>query len=199
MGYDLEGRMSEVCTCTTYCPCWAGNDPDGGACDFAWAFHFDRGQINRTAVAGLTIAFVAHLPGNPLDGNVRMLVIVDDAATEEQQEALLAAFTGQLGGPLADLAGLVSEVVAVERAPIEFDVTHGTGTVRVAGRFETEVEGHRTADGNPTRLVDAVLSPVLGTPGYPGKVNRFRLTASEHGYEFPARSAMQTEFHYATA
>lgn len=104
----------------------------------------------------------------------------------------------------ASVAGRLAQALAysgagVERAPIEFDVTHGTGTVRVAVRFETEVEGHRTADGNPTRLVDAVLSPVLGTPGYPGKVNRFRLTASEHGYELPARSAMQTEFHYATA
>jgi hypothetical protein len=43
-------------------------------------------------------------------------------ATSAQQEALLAAFTGKEGGPLADLAGLIGEVVAVERAPIEFDV-----------------------------------------------------------------------------
>lgn len=199
MGYDVEGRMSEVCTCKSYCPCWGGNDPDGGTCDFAWCFHFDRGQINGTEVAGLSMGFLANLPGNPLDGNVRLLVIVDDAATEEQEQAMLGAFTGQFGGPLADLAGLVGEVVAVERAPIEFDVKEGSGTVRVGGRFETEVEGHRAANGNPTRLVDAVLSPVLGSPGYPGKVNRFQLSASEHGFDFPANSAMQTEFHYASA
>lgn len=199
MGYELEGRMSEVCTCTSYCPCWGGNDPDGGSCAFAWVFHFDRGHVDGVEVAGLNMGALGQLPGNPLDGNVRALIIVDDDATAEQEQALLTAFTGQAGGPLADLAGLIGELVAVERAPIEFDVKEGSGTVRVGGRFESEVEGHRTATGKPTQLVDSVLSPVLGSPAYPGKVNRFHLTAGEHGYDFPVRSAMQTEFHYSTA
>ena len=36
-------------------------------------------------------------------------------------------FTGQLGGPVADIVKLIGEVVAVERAPITFDyaVEHG--------------------------------------------------------------------------
>lgn len=199
MGYEIEGRMSEQCTCKSFCPCWGGLDPDGGACDFSWVFHVDRGQINGVEVSGLSMAMLGNLPGNPLEGNVRLLVIVDDAAGDAQQEALLAAFTGKLGGPLADLAGLVGEVVAVERAPIEFDMSHGTGIVRVGGRWEAEVEGQRSPNGNPTKLVDTALSPVLGTPAYPGEVTRFQLTAGDQGYDFPARSAMQTEFHHATA
>ncbi|MQA13143.1 MAG: DUF1326 domain-containing protein [Pseudonocardiaceae bacterium] len=199
MGYELEGRMSEVCTCKTYCPCWGGLDPDGGTCDFSWCFHVDRGHINGVEVSGLNMGFLGNLPGNPLDGNVRLLVIVDDAASDAQQEALLAAFTGQAGGPLADLAGLVGEVVAVERAPIHFDVSKGSGTVRVGGRWEAEVQGQRSGNGNPTMLVDSALSPVLGTPAYPGECTRFQLTASEHGYDFPANSSTQTEFHYSTA
>ncbi len=87
----------------------------------------------------------------------------------------------------------------MERAPIEFDVTKGSGSVRVGGRFEAEVKGDRSPNGNPSMLVDTVLSPVLGSPGYPGKPTRFHLPAGEHGYDFPARSAIQTEFHYATA
>jgi hypothetical protein len=199
MGYDIEGRMAEVCTCKTYCPCWAGKDPDGGACDFSWVFHVDRGQVAGVEVAGLNMAFIGHLPGNPLAGNVRLLVIVDDSATEQQQEALLGAFTGQQGGPLADLAGLVGEVVAVERAPVDFDVAKGTGTFRAGGRFEAEVQGHQSPTGNPTMLVDTALSPVLGSPAYSGDAIRFQVTAAEHGYDFPGRSAMQTEFHYAVA
>lgn len=196
MGYDVEGRMSEVCTCKSYCPCWGGHDPDGGSCAFAWCFHLDRGHINGTEISGLNMGFLGQLPGNPLDGNVRLLVIVDEAATEQQEQALMAAFTGQLGGPLADLAGLVGEVVAVERAPIEFDVKEGSGTVRVGGRYEAAVEGQRSPNGNPTTLVDSVLSPVLGSPGYPGEPTLFQLSAGEHGYDFPVRSAMQTEFHH---
>jgi hypothetical protein len=199
MGYDLEGRMAEVCTCKTFCPCWGALDPDGGSCDFSWVFHFDRGQIGGVEVAGLNMGFLGNLPGNPLDGNVRLLVVVDDDATDAQQEALLAAFTGKEGGPLADLAGLVGEVVAVERAPIEFDVNEGSGTFRVAGRWQGEVQGQRSGNGNPTKFVDTALSPVLGTPAYPGSPVRFQVTAAEHGYDFPGRSATQTEFHYVAA
>jgi hypothetical protein len=80
-------------------------------------------------------------------------------ATSAQQEALLAAFTGKEGGPLADLAGLVGEVVAVDRASIEFDVNEGSGTFRVGGRWEGEVQGQRSGNRNPTKVVDSALSP----------------------------------------
>jgi len=199
MGYDLEGRMAEVCSCKTFCPCWGALDPDGGSCDFSWVFHFDRGQIGGVEVTGLNMGFLGNLPGNVLDGNVRLLVVVDDAATDAQQEALLAAFTGKQGGPLADLAGLVGEVVAVERAAIEFDVNEGSGTFRVGGHFEGEVQGQRSGNGNPTKLVDAAVSPVLGTPAYPGSAVRFQVTAAQQGFGFSAGSSTQSEFRYVAA
>ncbi|SFO30878.1 hypothetical protein SAMN05216207_104320 [Pseudonocardia ammonioxydans] len=199
MGYDIRGRLCEICSCAVYCPCWGGDDPDGGTCNFTWVFHFDSGHVDGVEVAGLNMGFVGHVPGNALDGDVRLLVVVDDHASPRQEQALLAAFTGRLGGPLADLADLVGEVVAVERAPIEFDVAEGTGKVRVGGRFEGEVEGQRSPNGNPTQLVDTVLSPVLGSPAYPGRVNRFALTAGDRGFDFPARSSTQSEFHHVSA
>ncbi|MCG6947002.1 MAG: DUF1326 domain-containing protein, partial [Deltaproteobacteria bacterium] len=33
MAYRLEGKLLEVCTCNVLCPCWVGEDPDGGTCD----------------------------------------------------------------------------------------------------------------------------------------------------------------------
>ena len=51
------------------------------------------------------------------------------------------------------------EVVAVERAAIEFDGNEGSGTVRVGGHFEGEVQGQRAGTGNPTTL-GATRKPV---------------------------------------
>jgi hypothetical protein len=199
MGYDIEGRMQEICTCQTFCPCWAGLDPDGGKCDFSWIFHFDRGHVNGVDIAGLNLGFLGHLPGNVFDGNVRLQVLVDDHSSEEQQGALLAAFTGEVGGPLADLAGLIGEVVGVERAPIEFDVNKGSGRFRAGKLFEGEVEGYRSLTGAPTTLNDSTVAPVLGSPAYPGKVLRYQVTDEQHGMEFTPGGATQTEFHYVTA
>ncbi len=65
------------------------------------------------------MAVSAHIPKNILiPKSWKAVVFVDERATADQEGALLRLFTGQLGGAVADLAGLIGEVVAVERAPI---------------------------------------------------------------------------------
>ncbi len=46
MGYQLEGRMLEVCNCNAICPCWFGEDPTTGTCDTVIAWHIDKGMVN---------------------------------------------------------------------------------------------------------------------------------------------------------
>src|SRR5213592_2807022 len=138
MSYQLEGRLLEVCTCNILCPCWVGEDPDGGTCDGVLAWHFDRGSINGTDVAGRTFVILTHLPGN-----WRIVVYIDDGATDEQQQALLDVWTGKLGGPIADLAQLVGEVVAVERVPIVFTVEGVEGTVKFGEAASAELEPYK--------------------------------------------------------
>ena len=48
---------------------WIGEDPDFGTCDTIVAWHFDSGKIDGVDVAGRTIALIAHVPGNILQGN----------------------------------------------------------------------------------------------------------------------------------
>src|SRR5512143_1968561 len=112
MAYDIEGRLLEVCTCNVLCPCWIGEDPDGGTCDSALAWRVDSGSIEGIDVSNLTVALSVHIPGNVLiPKSWKAAVFVDERATEEQQNALLGVFTGQKGGAIADLAGLIGEVV----------------------------------------------------------------------------------------
>ena len=66
-----------------------------------------------------------------LAGNLRVIRYVDDGATPEQEAALLAAFRGEKGGPLADLAQLVGEEIDARRAPITFTVDEGKGTLKI--------------------------------------------------------------------
>ena len=52
MAYEIEGKLLEVCTCNVLCPCWIGEDPDGGTCDSALAWHIDGGSIEGVDVDG---------------------------------------------------------------------------------------------------------------------------------------------------
>jgi hypothetical protein len=183
--YQLEGQLLEVCTCNTLCPCWVGEDPDGGTCDGVLAWHVEKGSVNGTDVSGRTLSILAHIPGNILEGNWRVVVYVDDGATDDQQQALLDVWTGKLGGPVADLAQLVGEVLAVERAPVTFQV-EGKG---IAGRFaigsaiEAELEPFTGATGEPTALYDTIFTTIPGSPAYPGKATRYMVDVEEHGFD----------------
>src|SRR6476619_3576052 len=128
MGYDIEGRLLEVCTCNVLCPCWVGEDPDFKTCDTVIAWGIETGTIEGVDVSGLTLAVSAHIPKNILiPKSWTAVVFVDDRSSDDQQAVLLKLFTGQLGGAVADLAGLIGEVVGVERTPITFSVQGGKG------------------------------------------------------------------------
>jgi hypothetical protein len=100
MIYHVEGRLLEVCTCNTLCPCWVGEDPDGGTCDSAFAWHVDSGTIEGVDVSGRTVALAVHIPGNVLAGNWKAVIYIDDEATDQDPDALLKLFTGQPGGAM---------------------------------------------------------------------------------------------------
>ena len=64
--YDLRGTLLEACSCGILCPCWVGEDPDGGSCDAFNAYHFDAGTIRGVDVSGLSLVKVVRIPGNVL-------------------------------------------------------------------------------------------------------------------------------------
>jgi hypothetical protein len=196
--YQLEGRLLEVCTCGVLCPCWVGADPDGGTCDSALGWHIDSGSIQGVDVSGLTIALSVHIPGNVLKGNWRALVYVDDQATQAQQDALLAVFTGQLGGPIADLAALIGEVVGVERVPITFMVDKGKGTLLIGQAVRAELVPFTGATGELTTLHETVFSTIPGSPVYVGRAEQFSSQIPELGHDLSVQNhnALQGSFRF---
>jgi hypothetical protein len=198
MGYGIEGQLLEVCSCGGLCPCWVGDDPDGGTCDTIVCWHYDRGHINNVDVAGLTFALIAHIPGNILKGNWKAAVYVDSKATPEQKDAMLAAHTGKLGGPLADLAPLIGEVLGVHDAPIDFHVVEGKGTLRIGSVASAEMAPYTDSQGRATKLVDSIFSTIPGSPAYVGKASQNRVNIPEHkmAWEFSGRNAILGQFKF---
>ena len=201
MAYEIEGRLLEVCTCNVLCPCWVGEDPDNRTCDTVIAWGIDKGTIDGVGVDGLTLAVSAHIPKNILiPKSWKAVVFVDERATADQEGALLRLFTGQLGGPVADLAGLIGEVVAVERAPINFTVEGGKGRLTIGSFVEAEMALFIGATGNPTTLAETVFSTTPGSPVYASKASRYTRDGSRHGIpsvDIKDHNALQGHFRFA--
>ena len=196
--YILDGTLLEACSCGGPCPCWVGDDPDGGRCDSVNAYHIDRGKVGGVDVSNLSFVQVNQIPGNVLEGNWRAIFYIDDKATPEQQEALLNVFSGKLGGALAGVASLVGERVAVHYVPIEHRVEGGKGTLRVGELVEAEMAPYTDANGRPTTIHDTVFSTIPGSPAYLAKASHHRVNIPEYGmvWEFNGRNAIQGDFHF---
>jgi hypothetical protein len=195
-GYDLEGSLLEVCTCNVLCPCWIGEDPDGGDCLSVVAYHFDRGTVRGVDVSGLTVASAVHIPGNVLAGNWKQVLYVDDGADEEQYDAIVAMMTGELGGPLGDLAQLVGERVAIERAPMSHSIVDGAGSLKVGDVITADMHPYRGPDGSTTTLQNSIFSTVPGSPAYVGVADYQKVDIPQHGltWEAEKRNAIQSDW-----
>ena len=197
--YDLEGSLLEACSCGVLCPCWVGADPDGGTCSSFNAYRFDRGVVKGIDVSGLSFINVCFIPGNVLTpSSWKVVSFVDDRATDEQHEAIVDAYHGRLGGPLADLAGLVGEVLAVERAPITHETRDGKGTLKIGDVVHAEMEPFRAPDGTTvTTLRDSLFSTVPGSPAYVARAHSHSVDLPQYGmtWSFEGRNAIQSDYH----
>jgi hypothetical protein len=173
-----------------------GVDPDNGTCDSALAHHFEKGEIDGVDVSGLTLAFATHIPGNVLKGNWRVVIHIDQNATKQQEEALLSVYTGKQGGPVADLAKLIGEVVAVERSPITFEVKEGKGILRIGNVADCEMEPFRGPNGEVTTLHDSIFSTIPGSPAYVAKATKYKMnnSALKQNIDLKDHNAIQGEF-----
>jgi hypothetical protein len=175
--YTLEGQILEACSCTAPCPCWIGDDPDGGACDSFVAYNIEKGQVQGIDVS---------------------VIYVDGKGTPEQQQALIKVFNGDLGGAIADVAKLVSDVLETRIAPIEYHITEGKGTIKIGDVLESEMEPYRGPEGRPTKLVDAIFSTIPGSVAYIGKASVHKVNIPEHNltWEYNGRNAIQGFFKF---
>ena len=198
MVYQVEGKLLEVCTCNILCPCWVGEDPDRGVCSGILSWHIEKGKVDGVDVSGLTFGLLVHIPGNIMKGNWRAVAYVDDKATPKQQEAILNVWTGKLGGPIADFAKLISEVVAVERVPITFAIEKGKGRITIGNAAEAELAPFQGATGQPTSLHDTIFTSIPGSPAYVGKASKFRANVPKLGFNINTKdhNAIQGSFRF---
>jgi hypothetical protein len=90
------------------------------------------------------------------EGNWRLGVFIDAAASDEQAEKLGAVFSGALGGPMEALGPLVGKSLGVERAPIEVREDGLRHSVKIGDSVDFEIEdivSFGVESGEPARLV----------------------------------------------
>jgi hypothetical protein len=152
----VRGQYVEARTCDVYTgECFANADTGLTGKNAALAWKVESGTVAGTRIDGLGVVAVLSVSdtlGLKQSRAGRAVIIVDDAATAAQREALVKFVKAQAGS-------LVGEVVAVRTAPIDLTIckcdgeacaTLTAGTVKVTTRCLDA--DHDKACGNETTL-----------------------------------------------
>ena len=198
MSWKIAGSYFETCSCDVVCPCTASLSlgATNDYCRVVLVFRVQEGEIEGVDVSGLAVAAVADTPKVMTDGNWRLGVFIDEAASDEQAEKLGGVFSGALGGPMEALGPLIGENLGVERATIEVREDGLTHSVKIGDSVDFEIEDvvpFGVDTGRPAQLV-GIFHPV-GSELTIAHATRSQIDA--FGISYEGKSAFSHEFAWA--
>ena len=143
MGWSVSGTYFENCPCDMVCPCSTSGmsmPADQDRCRVMLAFHIDEGDVDGLDISGLNVAVLADAPALMTEGNWKLGMFMDAAASKEQAEAIGGVFGGALGGPMAALGPLVGEMLGMETVPIDYVDDGRRHSIKAGNLLDIEVE-----------------------------------------------------------
>ena len=145
--WAISGTYLEACNCEAICPCRriggrTGGRSTYGICMGALSWAITEGRAGETDLAGLGVVMAVRYdddePGSPWDFHL----YVDERGDQPQREALVAIFTGALGGTPSEQFPWVrkgSRMIGWRPAPIEITHTPRRGWFRVGSHVTMRV------------------------------------------------------------
>jgi hypothetical protein len=200
MPYRMTGRFFEACDCFVPCPCWFDHDPNEDECTGIVAWQIENGEIDDVDVTGLSVVSISQHGGHRGGaGQMRVVLVLDEAAGVEHQAVLEQAFSGVLGGPLGELSKITGDLAGVESAKISLVLDNVKARLDIPKRAAVRSKIVRGSTKRPITIGDGLLANLLGTPGIVGKSSRYRLTIEAAGIDIDVadRSTTSGRFAYA--
>ena len=162
--WKVEGTYFESCNCENLCPCILLKDPTQGFCEAIVGWHIEKGHCDDVTLDGLKVGVWLHAPGNLTKGNWRLALYVDEAASDDQFNAICSLWSGEGGGHLGVIASLISEVMSAKKAKISYESTGTKKHLVIDGVGENEMYPMEGEEGKPVIVTNPPLAVAPGNP-----------------------------------
>lgn len=193
MAYRLSGTYVGHCDCQQVCACAVDGPPTGsdGQCHGLLVFGIRDGNLDGTDLSGVNVAMGYMAPSNISAGNLKLGIVVDEGAADEQADALGRIFKGDEGGMFGEFVPLIGEWLGVERAAVSF--SDGDEPSAKIGDTDVTFEAFKGQDGKPTTASNAAFgfAPVFSLGKSSGASGLF-------GESFEANYGEAAEFEYTS-
>ncbi len=123
--WNLNGNFIEACNCSVPCQCLWYEPADDNKCTFAGFWNIEEGRYGDVSLDGLGAGMLVWEDGILLEGGWHVVLVLDDAADEEQAQALETIFSGQAGGLFEAAAPLIDTVEDSVVVPFSYSVEEG--------------------------------------------------------------------------
>lgn len=194
--WQMHGDYLESCNCKGACPCLFLGSPTEGNCTALVGWHIASGRYGDVDLGNLNVVVALDSPGPMAEGNWKVVLYLDERASDSQQEALGAIFGGQAGGHPELLGSMIGEVLGVEPMPIDFVIEQGRRHLRVGESAGAEIFA---IEGQGGEEVVIRRHPLAVAPGQDLIVAKSRaLRHQSHGINMDVseRTAYYSPFSY---
>ncbi|MFN2617681.1 MAG: DUF1326 domain-containing protein [Thermoleophilaceae bacterium] len=157
--WRIRGDEVGSCNCAWGCPCQFNALPTQGNCEAVIGFQVRDGQFGDTQLDGVRWAAIVHWPGAIHEGNGTIQLVLDEASTAEQRDAIVSMSSGEHGGAYFEIfASVIPNVREPITASIDIEVDRDSrqASVRIDGVGESRIEPIKnpvTGDEHRVRIV----------------------------------------------
>jgi hypothetical protein len=141
--WSMAGEEAVSCNCAWGCPCQFNALPTTGRCEAFGGYQIREGYFGDTRLDGVRFARIFSWPGPIHEGNGTRQLVIDEQATQEQRDALIALESGEQGGAYFEIfAAVCPNALETIYAPIslEIDRERRQVTLHIPGVGESRTE-----------------------------------------------------------
>jgi hypothetical protein len=188
--WTLKGELILNCNCTVFCPCVISlgqHPPTEGYCQTWSGIRIDEGNYGDTDLSGLNVGLLMEIPGLMARGNWKAAVFIDDRASDEAFDALVAIFSGKARGSTGLFGVLVSEFLGAERAEISYETVGKERRLIVGKKIQGAVVPIEGQDGKDVVITNTEYW--MGPDITVATATKGRVRAFGRVWDFDGRSA----------
>jgi hypothetical protein len=161
-GWWARGLLFENCNCQLVCP---GHMHFSQLCTHErckgyWAIRFDDGSFGEASLAGVKAVIVYDTPQHMIDGNWIEGLIIDEAASPQQRQAVEMILSGRAGGPWEKLAQFVGRRLDTKFMPIQIVEDADSKQVTIAGMLKAAIKHIRGRDRSRPVVFENIFNQI---------------------------------------
>ncbi|WP_222915429.1 DUF1326 domain-containing protein [Natrinema sp. SYSU A 869] len=141
-----RGDYVEACNCDVTCQCIWLEPPDDDVCTVSLAWHIRDGRYGDIDLSDLSVGMLISTEAGVMfapDTGWNVVLLIDEAADDDQRAALEDIYFGRAGGIFAPVADTHVETVEAATVPVTFDRNGADFSVEMGDVVSMTVVGKR--------------------------------------------------------